>query len=149
MRQTPPVLCSLSSATCCMTNVLLSGVVPRSPGTCTGFYLARRMLKVKSRQGEQPVLLNLKEQRDAGQFRPKNRNFGKRRGWINRIRYGHNSTQAEEEREGPGKQMDGCVRKRNKTTVCVHVHAAAHVGTPPGAAVSGEHRGGGLGGQGE
>lgn len=33
-----------------MTNVLLSRVVPKSLGTCTGFYLARRMLKVKSRQ---------------------------------------------------------------------------------------------------
>lgn len=55
-------------------------------------------------------------------------------------------------REGPGKQMDGCVHKRNKTTarVCAHVHAASCVsaGTPPGAAVSGEHgrRGGGGGG---
>lgn len=147
MRQTPSVLCLLNSTTCCMTNVLLSRVVPRSLGTCTGFYLSRRMLKVKSRQGEQSVLLN--KQRDARQFRPKNSNFGKRHGWINRIRYGHNSAQAR--REGPGKQMDGCVRKRNKTTVCVCAHAAVYVfvGTQPGAAVSGEHRGGGLGGQGE
>lgn len=50
--------------------------------------------------------------------------------------------------EGPGKEMDGCVHKRNKTTACVHTCTQTHVsvGTPPGAAVSVEHRGGGLGG---
>ncbi|TNN87174.1 hypothetical protein EYF80_002376 [Liparis tanakae] len=77
-RRDPPALCrSANSATCCMTNVLLSGVVLRSPGTCTGLNLAKRMLKVKSRHGEQSVLLN-PEQRDAGPSRPQNRNFAKK-----------------------------------------------------------------------
>lgn len=65
-RQTPPLLC-LNRATCCRTNVLLSRVVPRCLGTCTGFYLTRRMLKVKSRQREeQPVLLHLQQLENSG-----------------------------------------------------------------------------------
>lgn len=124
MRQTPSVLCLLNSATCCMTNVLLSTVAPRSLGTCTGFYLSRRMLKVKSRQGEQSVLLTLK-QRDASTSDLRIATLIKRRGWINRIRYGHNRAQARG--EGPGKQMDRYLRKRNKTSTRVHARSCIYV----------------------
>lgn len=104
-----------------MTNVPQSGVVPRSPGTCTGLYLAGRMLKVKSRQGEQSVPLNL-EQRDAERSGPKNRNFGiKDTGGLIQLDM-DTTVHGPREREGPRRQMVGCVRKRNKNyCVCVCV----------------------------